>query len=1271
MSVLISPIVAKPLEGITSVTLLTGPAPTPAKKRKPAAAPTEQLVSSLGRWWATRESFSAGERLAYGLIALAVLVPVMFSQLGIYTPDIKIEVYLNPWHRFALDLSTWLPDPQGGTGNYNLGLAPVDFTIGILHTLGFSPELSMRVSKAALILFGAWGAVKFLREVSADKATPVTRVALALAFVTNPYAIVGASQLAIQLPYSLLPWFLLAIVRAVRCGGWRWPGLSAVLFFAMSGMNTGVIPIVQCAVVPALVIWVARRWQIGRRACWLAIGRIALLLGLISLYWLIPAISAFGTASTIVANTETIETISNVSSFSEVLRGLGMWTTYGQSAITGPWQPGFMSYLANPFVIIASFLFPIMALVGLALSRSTVRVLALAMTLSAAILMVGQFPPNSPSVFGRLLNFVFTNVPGAIAFRTTNKAGAGMALGMSILVALAVGALAPRWRTLGERFLAGGVALLVVALSAFPAVAGQLYTGRWAIPEYWSTVGQKLESGSAENRVWWLPGQVLARYRWSTDSYDDLPFSILDKRHSMLRTTLPTESPHLTNFLAASDTQLQNGSLNPSSLSSAGWYLGVGNLFLRNDFNWEAFGGGRPSVVQPQIDRDPGVTQTNTLGRPGENVVSPNEIANNPLTKYDADTPPLHIYAMKEPGSIVRAEPASRTAVIDGDAFAFNDVAQSGLLTAHRPFRYAGDLNASSLPEQLGPGHELIITDSNRRRNFDDHRLLGAWGPLLSAGDQLGTNRVLYPDDANKQSVLAWLGAKSVTTHGFSAPNLAFGSPRFAFDASLPSYWQIGDGSGSIIGSGVDITLEAPTAIGKITIASRVDLPSVDKFTVTVGETEKTATVAGDGQASVDFRGTTSDHVRIDVASTPNGPKSVAAINNISIGGTGIVPVLQTPSALSQMVQKLGPDQQQALNTTPISVSLSRDFQGQFGDDDQEPTLERVIAYPADRTLSAFGVARGIPTQKLKNGCYGISTLNGTPVSVKPWVGKPTSAPWLFTGCEGISMVAGSNVLISSPGVVVDTMTFRDPISSKAPPPSFPPASRVTSSSNTTTVASFDPSLEPQYAVFSQNWTTGWKATVDGVETTPVIIDGHAVAVALSPGAGHTVSLNYSPQTIAPMVRWVSIAALAMALVLWLCPGRLRRSRKVVGSPLAAMPSEPPPSRNRVAVRLREPWVLAATISIASLLLGGFVIGAVTAVAAAVAVVLEVRPTRLFAASVVAMACAPLLWIAGNVSQWNVPSPALVLGNQAPSVVVASSLAVSVFALLLQIRRRP
>ena len=90
-----------------------------------------------------------------------------------------------------------------------------------------------------------------------------------------------------------------------------------------------------------------------------ATAKWALLAGLLSAYWLVPSLAALGAGSHVTQFSESLDGIAAPSSFGEVVRGLGLWPLYGQD-VDGPWQPGFVSYLTNPLIVVASFFAPIL-----------------------------------------------------------------------------------------------------------------------------------------------------------------------------------------------------------------------------------------------------------------------------------------------------------------------------------------------------------------------------------------------------------------------------------------------------------------------------------------------------------------------------------------------------------------------------------------------------------------------------------------------------------------------------------------------------------------------------------------------------------------------------------------------------------------------------------------------------------------------------------------------------------------------------------------------
>ena len=244
---------------------------------------------------------------------------------------------------------------------------------------------------------------------------------------------------------------------------------------------------------------------------------------------------------------------------------------------------------------------PVTAAACALLARARARAFAVILLAVAVPVMVGLFPPKAPSPFGRLLRAAFDDVPGAIALRTTNKAGALVALAYALLFGLGAAelfrrtSLEPGWRAA----LAAAVAV-VLAVAVLPAWSGGLYPIRYNVPGYWRQLARDVNAGPAGSRVLLAPGTSNVAYRWGMEGPDDLNLSLLS-RPSVARTTVPNGSIEQTNFLAAMDIPLSTGSADPEVVAAMARYLGVADVVVRNDLRWESFGGARPSVVATSI----------------------------------------------------------------------------------------------------------------------------------------------------------------------------------------------------------------------------------------------------------------------------------------------------------------------------------------------------------------------------------------------------------------------------------------------------------------------------------------------------------------------------------------------------------------------------------------------------------------------------------------------------------------------------------------------
>src|SRR5215218_7182481 len=757
------------------------------------------------------------EAVAYLTLALLVATAVILTDQGWFTPDTKPEVYLAPVRTLARTLSTWDPDPHLGQPNFQTGLLPVSVVVSAIHALGLPAWLVVRLWRALLLLVAGWGAVRLFHLLAGERSTPAGRVTAAAVYVANPYVIVAGATTPVLVPYALLPWLLLAFARSVRePGSWRWPAAFALAFFLMTGMNAGVVAIFMCLALPCYLLYVrlAERTP-WRRLAWPTLRCLSLAL-LLSLYWLVPAAMAGEAGEAVAAFTETPENVASTSSYSETLRLLGYWVMYfqqdGKAAI-----PGAVGYLTNALLLVASFLVPVLAAACALLARARARAFAVILLAVAVPVMVGLFPPTAPSPFGRLLRAAFEDVPGAIAFRTTNKAGALVALAYALLFGLGAAELLRRgagrerpWRGAA----AAGVAV-VLALAVLPAWTGGLYPIRYQVPGYWRQLAADVNRGPDDTRVLLAPGASNTAYRWGMEGPDDLNLSLLS-RPSVVRTTVPNGSFEQTNFLAALDLPLSAGDPDPRVVAAMARYLGVAEVVVRNDQRWESFGGPRPSVVARALAGDRSLRPAAAYGDPGQNTVAPvSDFYPPDQAAQDAAVPPLQRYTVAGARPVVRTEATRGALLVDGDNFAIGSLVRLGLAGGEPAFRLLGSVTPAELAASVASGARVVVTDSNRRRDWGSFRTGQNYSPTLRADQRLPASTLSLFGDPGAQTVTRLEGAASVTATGSGSLLTAtpFGKPEFAFDGDRRTAWTTGDFGGAV---GQSITAAAAPGRGRL-----------------------------------------------------------------------------------------------------------------------------------------------------------------------------------------------------------------------------------------------------------------------------------------------------------------------------------------------------------------------------------------------------------------------------------------------------------------------
>lgn len=1176
----------------------------------------------------------AAEWVLYA-IGVAILAYVTFSSLpGVFVPDIKPEVYLNPWARLQLDLSTWLPDPHLGTQNYNLGLAPVDALVGLIQLLGVPPELSVRVLRLSLYVAAGAGARFLFRRIAPDADSTAARVVFVLLYVVNPYSIVAGSTLAILLPYAVFPWLLAALRAALVTRGWRAPATAALLFAAMSGMNVGAVPALQLLAIPALLAWLVWSRQTDLPTALRGLAKTAVLAAGLSLYWLLPAAGAMGTATAVVDNSETLEAIAGPSGWGEVLRGLGLWPMYGGSS-EGPWQPGFQPYLSSPLVVTATLLLFTAALLGAAVSRSRARVLGLGLALSVGLLMVGLHPPDSPAPFGSALRWLLENVPGLMVVRTTNKAGAGLALAVSLLIALGVHRLRGAALSPGLKAVPVVALGLVWVLAGTPLWSGQASVGRWTIPGYWREASAALNKPEA-GRLWLIPGQVLAGYRWSTDSVDDVTVSLFDQRSTVVRTALPTQNPDTTNLLYHADSQLQSFRLPQTGLSDYARLMGVSQILVRSDVRWSPTNGLSPGLVYAQAERDPGLRLAQTFGAAGENTQEPGQTG----TTLESEIPPLAVFDVVEPTVPETGASLARTTVLAGDAAGIAPARTAGLIPDGGAVVYATSLNADQILTLSGAGHRWVLTDSNRRTDVTGAVLQYSTSALLSASSPAPSTRAIGQSWDQTTAVWPQVADVRASKYAFDSHGIA-GNPSMAIDGDAKTAWLTG-AFGTAAGQWLELDFGRPTRLGSIFITPEPGSDvAIRSFRVSFGDEQKEIIVRPDGNAGTELPGLVGDRLRIEIARTTGTGKGYVGIREIALGPPWQPKGARLPTSLDLLASRAGLSDAD-LRATAIDVVMTRSTNQEWGGAIEESALYRQFTLPVAKIHRAYGIAtaaKGAESQLRPDvrGCLQIATVDGEPLLVRPLdlTALRAGRGWLFSSCGNLPLAAGQHTIAPVPTVVVDTLVLRDAVGDVASEPQGSGASvevleRSTTSLRlrvagitTATWVSVGTSLDP-----------GWRATADGQDLGPATtVNGYSMSWQLdtTPESGE-VLVTFAPQRRAELARWLSALVLLGTLLLL-----------SLGSATALTPRGAVwrPGRTVVAVSvLAWCWVTQGALG----LLVGVVLGSLVYAS------LLQRATW-YRLGVLAAATSPFAWVVGNNALWGSTTGSLVLGNPAPGLL--------------------
>jgi arabinofuranan 3-O-arabinosyltransferase len=906
------------------------------------------------------------------IYAAVITVQALRNAPTSYVGDNRFELYWGPGSLLTRLTSLW--DASRGIGRPRADFAPVSTAcIAAMRSLGLSPAVAEHLWHGTLLLLAGVGVVAVLRELRPQLATE--HVLAGLLYMFNPYSALFLVPSALYMNYALAPWIIFAGIRGHQGQDrWRSAAVVALAVFASGAADVPGLIYICVLLIPvaAYFIVVERTITVRSSAAWFVrAGVLCLLVSPATVEFLFVGSASLATR---LYSTESASAVNLSSSWTESWRGLGFWVAYLRLG-RGLLRPQNGAFFASVGVIFATFAAPIGSLVSLWLSRWRARLLMATFVIVSLVLMVGIFPPTSPSPYGSLLDRAYDVFPSLTALRTTYKAGAGLMIGTSCLCAVGL-VVFVRAVQVRARAIAISLAVIAFLVASFPFWTGDLYSpdNRMdALPAYWKTALEYLNNQPDESRVLIIPGASNARYRWGSPG-DDIFDGLLDRPH-VVSTPLPFSNPEAANLLNALDSALVDERYSPGMLAPIARRLGIGTIVIRNDLDWATLQTPRPSDYAT-LRSDPDLIHTTSFGHPGDNVTDPAD--KSAPAAAERSLPPVEIYRLDGVTDTVRSLAPQTPVLLAGDGDGWLQLARAGYLRGDRPVQYTADSSPADLSTLLGKGSQLVITDSNRRRATVVSGVAFSRSHTLAAGETLGRPLANLFDRENTDTIATYPDATTITSTSTTNTLVGFEPwfrPSLAFDGDEGTAWVTGSFQNPT-GRSVRIDFAHPVTVSSIeVVAAQLPGPGRNVTAASLHFSDKTSVPvdlsSGRQIATFATRTTRWLEVSIDAVSGP-GFRPVG-FSEVRVPGVDTREILQVPSDVF-LASDASPQLASALQSAPVAYLFDRD-RGQQPRD-TETSLHRSFRVVGQRTFRVSGtIEAGTATTDAE-----IDALVGAPV---------------------------------------------------------------------------------------------------------------------------------------------------------------------------------------------------------------------------------------------------------------------------------------------------
>ncbi len=842
-------------------------------------------------------------------VCLALVAATFLQAPGRIVADTKLDLAVDPGGFLERSLHLWEPlgyfgQLQNQAYGYLFPMGP--FFLGG-HLLHLDPWVVQRLWWSTLLVVAFLGAVRLARLL--DIGSPGSRVVAGLAYALAPRMLSELGAISAEtLPFVLLPWVLVPLVRYRRGELSAWPAVarSALAVLAMGGINGAA----TLMVLPLPLLYILTRGAVVRRTL---LWRWVVACGAAVLWWVVPLFLLGMYSYPFLGYIETAAQTTANTSLVEVLRGTSHWLGYlvlhGQ-----PVWPSAWTLVTSPALIMETALLAGLGLAGIAHVRCPERrFLAIGAVVGLLLLTAGHLGPftgpQAASVHGLL--------DAALApFRNVHKFDA--VLRLPVVLGLAhLGSLVPRSLSATGRvrtLAVAAVGVLVVG-SAAPLLAGLVPArGTYeAIPPAWQKASAWLTAHDGSGRALIVPAAGDGAYLWGEPR--DEPLAALGTTPWAVRDAVPLGSAGTTRLLDAWTTVIDSGAGSPGLAPSLA-RAGVRYLVVRNDLDLAFTGAPVPERVQTSLAQSPDLTLVASFGsRDAEGAGLPGaESAPFGLGTAADRFPAVQVYEVDVPTSQVSALPLDGLTAVSGGPEALVELAAVGQLPAG-PFVLDGDLTAGAAAALAAVGRTAvprIATDTLRHRVVRFGEVRDNAGPTLQADATPGSGGlpldVLPFQGTGFQTNQVIDGAAEVSASSTAAaggePGIfdPAGGPLAAFDDDPATAWTSG-ATGSAVGQYLQVRLTDPRPVSLVSVDVRNDSVLQARVRALTVRTDAGVAVvpvpAGGGLVVAHLPGGTTTTVTITVTSADStGPDPRVRLDGVEIPGVVVTSALQLPTAV-------------------------------------------------------------------------------------------------------------------------------------------------------------------------------------------------------------------------------------------------------------------------------------------------------------------------------------------------------------------------------------